>query len=281
MTESRLAQETLRESEQLARGIIDTALDAFVQIDERACIRDWNSQAENIFGWSRDEALGKNVFDLMGQPDGKDRSRRPWKHFLLSGDEVGPSAPPRTPGQAAGRQGDHGRAEHHRAENARRLRVQRLRPRPHRQDRGRGPDPAGREDGGDRPAHRRHRARLQQHPDRDHRNDRNPGRRGQGRTAARRHHQDDRRGRVARRRPHPASAGLRAQAAAAAARDRRQHADHRHRETAAARRSASRSRSNRCSRTRPVRRSSIPISSPPRSSISPSTPATPCRTAAS
>ena len=35
MTESRLAQETLRESEQLARGIIDTALDAFVQIDEQ------------------------------------------------------------------------------------------------------------------------------------------------------------------------------------------------------------------------------------------------------
>ena len=35
MTESRQAQETLRESEQLARGIIDTALDAFVQMDEQ------------------------------------------------------------------------------------------------------------------------------------------------------------------------------------------------------------------------------------------------------
>ena len=34
MTESRRAQETLRESEQLARGIIDTALDAFIQMDE-------------------------------------------------------------------------------------------------------------------------------------------------------------------------------------------------------------------------------------------------------
>ena len=34
MTESRRAQQTLRESEQLARGIIETALDAFVQIDE-------------------------------------------------------------------------------------------------------------------------------------------------------------------------------------------------------------------------------------------------------
>jgi len=65
MTESRLAQETLLESEQLAHGIIDTALDAFVQTDQNAVILDWNSQAEIMFGWSRQEALGKNVIDLI------------------------------------------------------------------------------------------------------------------------------------------------------------------------------------------------------------------------
>ena len=88
MTESRLAQETLRESEQLARGIIDTALDAFVQIDEQGRIRDWNAQAENIFGWPRDEALGKNVFELMGQPDGQGPLKKALQAFLLSGNEV-------------------------------------------------------------------------------------------------------------------------------------------------------------------------------------------------
>ena len=65
MTESRLAQETLRESEQLARGIIDTALDAFVQIDEKGRIRNWNTQAETIFGWSQDEALGQKLGELI------------------------------------------------------------------------------------------------------------------------------------------------------------------------------------------------------------------------
>ena len=50
MTESRLAQETLRESEQLARGIIDTALDAFVQVDQRWNVLDWNSQADLLLG---------------------------------------------------------------------------------------------------------------------------------------------------------------------------------------------------------------------------------------
>ena len=61
MTESRLAQQTLRESEQLARGIIETALDAFVQMDESGNILDWNSQAEEMFGWPRSEALGKKL----------------------------------------------------------------------------------------------------------------------------------------------------------------------------------------------------------------------------
>jgi PAS domain S-box-containing protein len=65
MTESRRAQETLRESEQLARGIIDTALDAFVQMDESGSILNWNSQAEKIFGWSRDDALGNNFIGLI------------------------------------------------------------------------------------------------------------------------------------------------------------------------------------------------------------------------
>jgi PAS domain S-box-containing protein len=65
MTESRQAQETLRESEQLARGIVDTALDAFVQMDEGGIVSDWNSQAENIFGWPRSEALGKDLSALI------------------------------------------------------------------------------------------------------------------------------------------------------------------------------------------------------------------------
>jgi PAS domain S-box-containing protein len=70
MTESELAQETLRERERQARGIIDTALDAFVQIDQSGRILDWNTQAETIFGWPRRDALGKNFLELLiGGPD--------------------------------------------------------------------------------------------------------------------------------------------------------------------------------------------------------------------
>jgi len=65
MTESRLAQETLRESAQLARNIVETALDAFVQMDESGAVRSWNTQAERLFGWPRKEVLGRDLIDLI------------------------------------------------------------------------------------------------------------------------------------------------------------------------------------------------------------------------
>jgi PAS domain S-box-containing protein len=87
MTESRKAEETLRESAQLARGIINTAPDAFVQVDQRGMIRDWNPQAETIFGWSRQEAVGKDVFELMGRKDGPGPLKMALEGFLRSGED--------------------------------------------------------------------------------------------------------------------------------------------------------------------------------------------------
>jgi PAS domain S-box-containing protein len=87
MTESQQAQETLRESEQLARGIINSAIDAFVQADQRGVIRDWNPQAEAMFALSREAALGKNVFELMEIQDGSWSLKAVLEEFLLSGQE--------------------------------------------------------------------------------------------------------------------------------------------------------------------------------------------------
>ncbi|WP_315761383.1 MULTISPECIES: PAS domain S-box protein [unclassified Bradyrhizobium] len=89
MTESRLAQETLRESEQLARNIVETALDAFVQIDDRGSVLNWNSQAEKIFGWPRAEILGKDVFDLISVDQDRDELRAALGRVLLTGGSDG------------------------------------------------------------------------------------------------------------------------------------------------------------------------------------------------
>jgi PAS domain S-box-containing protein len=86
MTESWLAQETLRESEQLARGIIDTALDAFVQMDESGTVSDWNSQAERIFGWPRSEALGRNLGELIIPESRRAAHKSGLRRFLRTGE---------------------------------------------------------------------------------------------------------------------------------------------------------------------------------------------------
>lgn len=89
MTEARLAQESLRESERLARNIIETSLDAFVQTDETGSIVNLNSQAEKIFGWPRSQALGKNVFDLVIAESDRESEREALLRFARTGDGRG------------------------------------------------------------------------------------------------------------------------------------------------------------------------------------------------
>ena len=59
--ERRSALARLAESEGRARLIVDTAHDAFVGIDSAGTIVAWNAQAERTFGWSREEAVGRNL----------------------------------------------------------------------------------------------------------------------------------------------------------------------------------------------------------------------------
>jgi PAS domain S-box-containing protein len=68
MTESRRAREALLDSEQMALAIIDTAIDAFVQLDGVGVVIDWNRQAEAMFGRSREQAVG-SLFAEFGLPD--------------------------------------------------------------------------------------------------------------------------------------------------------------------------------------------------------------------
>jgi PAS domain S-box-containing protein len=64
MTESKKAAEELLDSERMAHSIIDTTLDAIIQVNELGEVTEWNPQAEAMFGWSRKEAMGKPVTEL-------------------------------------------------------------------------------------------------------------------------------------------------------------------------------------------------------------------------
>jgi diguanylate cyclase (GGDEF)-like protein/PAS domain S-box-containing protein len=45
--------------------LIESSQEAFLCIDRTGLIRDWNHQAELTFGWSKDEAIGRPVEDLI------------------------------------------------------------------------------------------------------------------------------------------------------------------------------------------------------------------------
>jgi PAS domain S-box-containing protein len=88
MTESRHAQETLRESAELSRGIINTSLDAFVQMNGTGTITDWNSQAEKVFGWSRNEAIGQKLGALIVPEQHRTAHSAGLAHFLRTGESA-------------------------------------------------------------------------------------------------------------------------------------------------------------------------------------------------
>ncbi len=78
----------LRESGEMARGIINTALDAFVQMDEGGTIVEWNHQAELIFGWSRADAVGKQLGSLIVPPTHRERHSQGLARFLRTGESA-------------------------------------------------------------------------------------------------------------------------------------------------------------------------------------------------
>jgi PAS domain S-box-containing protein len=63
--ERRRTVEELRESERMARDVIANAFEAVIQTDDASLVLEWNPQAEAIFGWSRQEALGQHLPTLL------------------------------------------------------------------------------------------------------------------------------------------------------------------------------------------------------------------------
>jgi PAS domain S-box-containing protein len=86
ITERKRAEEALREGQRLSQSIIDTAHEAFVAIDARGLVIDWNHQAEQTFGWSHEEALGRPVAELLIPPEHREAHRRGIERFLATGE---------------------------------------------------------------------------------------------------------------------------------------------------------------------------------------------------
>ena len=73
------------ESEAKLQTIVDTALDAVVRMNPEGCIVGWNTQAERIFGWSRDQALGRELDQTIIPPRFRYDHHRGMRRHLSGG----------------------------------------------------------------------------------------------------------------------------------------------------------------------------------------------------
>ncbi|MDZ4837736.1 MAG: ATP-binding protein [Candidatus Melainabacteria bacterium] len=79
------AIDALQRNEERTRLIIDRAYDAFIAIDREGRVIDWNLQAEKIFGWQRDEVLGKPIIDRVIPHEYKHVREGGFKQFIQPG----------------------------------------------------------------------------------------------------------------------------------------------------------------------------------------------------
>lgn len=56
---------TSLEANRRAQRLIDTAADGFVGMDASGVVTDWNRAAEKLFGYTKDEAIGRKVSELI------------------------------------------------------------------------------------------------------------------------------------------------------------------------------------------------------------------------
>lgn len=76
----------LRESEEKLQIIIDTALDAMILMDAEGIVKSWSKQAERMFGWSREDATGRLLHEMIIPRRSRKAHLRGMKHFLESGE---------------------------------------------------------------------------------------------------------------------------------------------------------------------------------------------------
>jgi PAS domain S-box-containing protein len=78
----RQAEAEVRASESRLKAVLASALDAVVTMDHRGCVVGWNHAAETTFGYRADEAVGRDMADLIVPPSLRDKHRQGLARFL-------------------------------------------------------------------------------------------------------------------------------------------------------------------------------------------------------
>jgi PAS domain S-box-containing protein len=76
----------LRESEARTRLTVETALDAVIVMDADGRIREWNPQAEKVFGWTRAETVGRPLAETIVPAQHRAAHEQGLRRFLATGE---------------------------------------------------------------------------------------------------------------------------------------------------------------------------------------------------
>src|SRR5262245_34219529 len=80
------AEASLRKSEAHTRRIVEMALDGFIEMDATGIITEWNVQAQQIFGWTRQEAIGRLLSATIIPIQHREAHEQGLRHFLATGE---------------------------------------------------------------------------------------------------------------------------------------------------------------------------------------------------
>ena len=82
---AKAAEAALIQSQERNRAIVDTAFDGVITIDSTGVVTDWNAQATAIFGWSREEALGRVLSETIIPERDRQAHEHGIREFLRTG----------------------------------------------------------------------------------------------------------------------------------------------------------------------------------------------------
>src|SRR5262245_46790529 len=73
-------------SEAQLMKIFETALSAAIAVDESSFVVGWNAVAEQTFGWTREEMVGRTLSSTLIPPRYREAHERGFRHFLETGE---------------------------------------------------------------------------------------------------------------------------------------------------------------------------------------------------
>jgi PAS domain S-box-containing protein len=84
--DARLSEAALRESEARKTAVLEAAMDCIISADAQGHIMEFNPAAEQTFGYTRAEVLGKTIRETIIPPSLREAHQRGLDHYLATGE---------------------------------------------------------------------------------------------------------------------------------------------------------------------------------------------------